>query len=183
VCGSGRFRKRLEGALLFVLGATASGATVYGAFGSLGTLVGHPRFFLLCAAGWFLGTLVWYLSGARQVPWGRASVQARRDLAFSGPGGLVYFGALLGIGIATQMATPLVYGGACLALGSGPISGMLYGSGFGAGRSLAALTGAVFGHRWGAGRVAEILTGNQRSFRWVGGGVSTVILLLLARSI
>jgi hypothetical protein len=56
---------------------------------------------------------------------------------------LIYFGALLGIGIFTEATTPLVWAGAFYSLAAGLPGGLLYGTGFGLGRSAPALA-AVF---------------------------------------
>lgn len=125
-----------------------SGALTYCALGLTTALLGATFVFRPIAVVWFVGTVLWYLAGSRRVPFGRASVQARRDLAQKGSPGLVYFGAVLGIGLLTQMAAPLVYGGALPTLSSSPSWGLAYGAASGVGRSAPAWAGAILAGRW-----------------------------------
>ena len=95
------------------------GALAYAAFGTLRLLLSPswPLHGLALAA--LLGALVWHVCGRHRIPWGRESVQARRPTAERGWPGLLYFGALLGVGLLTEMATPLVLAGAVMAAAQG----------------------------------------------------------------
>jgi hypothetical protein len=105
--------------LTFTVGAVAAGALVYAAFGTLRLLLSPswPLHGLALAA--LLGALVWHVCGRHRIPWGRESVQARRPTAERGWPGLLYFGALLGVGLLTEMARPLVLAGAVMAAAQG----------------------------------------------------------------
>lgn len=91
-------------------------------------------------------SLLWYARRAQLFPGSRGGRQANRELARSKPG-LVYFGALLGVGLFTQMSTPLVYAGAAASLSQGTTWGALFGFGFGLGRSAPALAGPFLATR------------------------------------
>lgn len=166
--------------MLFTGGALLTGATAYSALGLVGTFLGGSFLFRPIAVAWLLGTVIWYLTGSRRVPFGRASVQARRDLALRSAPGLVYFGALLGVGLLTQMSTPLVYGGALLALASGPMVGLAYGAAFGVGRSLPAWGGAILAGRWDPSTVSHGLIERGSLIGRLGGLAASAFLVAMA---
>jgi hypothetical protein len=81
------------------------------------------------------------------------------------------------------MSTPLVYGGALLALASGPATGIAYGAAFGLGRSLTTWGGAIFADRWSPGAVADALTTDTVAGRWLGGVGAGAILVVAVLSL
>jgi hypothetical protein len=103
-------------------------------FGFLGEWVG----FRVWALAIFLWALAWHTTRIGGFPGDRKRVQARRDLVTRGLLGPFYFGAILGTGLLTEAATPLVHAGPLLALGWGPTAGIAYGVGFALGRADAA---------------------------------------------
>lgn len=149
-------------------------AAWYGLLGSAGQVAYLSYLAPLVVAG-YLYSLYWHIRGRVVVPFGRASVQANRDLVRGTPG-LVYFGALLGHGLLTEMSSPLVWAGAGFAAVAGPLPGLLYGIGFGLGRSATALAGIPLGPRTtDYGRAAGFITvGLRRRLRPVG-AVAAVI--------
>jgi hypothetical protein len=116
------------------------GGLWYGLLGLVGTA--SRGFLLPVAAGCFALCLIWHVRSRSSISFGRRSIQANRALV-RGTRGLAYFGALVGIGLLTEVATPLVLAGAFYALAAGLPAGVLYGAGFGLGRSGPALA-AVF---------------------------------------
>ena len=130
---------------LFASGAALAGVLTYGGLALVGSAV-HARLVVgVIAIGWFAFCLCWHAFGFVKVPLGRESIQANKQWARKGPRGLFYFGALLGIGLLTQMASPLVLAGAFVAASSGLWWAVAYGLGFGAGRSVPVLSGAISG--------------------------------------
>ncbi len=93
----------------------------------------------------------------------------------------MYFGALLGMGVFTEMASPLVIGGAWLSIAWGMHWGMSYGLGFGVARSMPAFRGAIAGPEGLSIHLPEkmIRRRNQFSARAMGVSVSAVLLGLL----
>lgn len=112
-------------------------------YGLLGVVGAASRGILLpVAAACYALCLIWHARSGVSMSFWRRSIQANRALV-RGARGLLYFGALLGIGIFTEVATPLVWAGAFYSLAAGIPGGLLYGTGFGLGRSAPALA-AVF---------------------------------------
>jgi hypothetical protein len=112
-----------------------AGAFFYGAAGAIGNLVFRwplllVALYLLVASTW------WHLRRRGDVPAGRGGIQARRNWATQGRRGLAYFGAVLSVGVLTEMTTPLVYAGLAMAGGSGWLGAAGYGVGFALGRSV-----------------------------------------------
>jgi len=136
---------RVAGVSLFTLGAALAGVLTYGGLALVARAFDAGLVVRVAAIAWIAFCLCWYAFGFTKVPLGRESIQANRQWANKGPRGVFYFGALLGIGLLTQMTSPLVLGGALVAASSGVWWAVLYGAGFGAGRSLPALSGAVVG--------------------------------------
>jgi hypothetical protein len=136
---------RFAAASLFASGALVSGALVYGGLAFAVSAADASFVARVAAIAWITFCLCWHALGFVKVPFGRAAIQANRRWTMKGAGGLVYFGALLGIGLLTQMSSPLVLGGAFAAASSSVGWAILYGLGFGGGRSVPAFAGAIYG--------------------------------------
>lgn len=148
-------------ALIFTAAAVVMAAAWYGLLGVAGA-VAYLAYLAPVVVGGYLYSLYWHARRRLIVPFGRTSVQANRDLVRGTPG-LVYFGALLGNGLLTEMSSPLVWAGAGFAAVAGPLPALLYGVGFGLGRSATALAGIPLGPRvTDYGRVADFVTGALR---------------------
>ncbi len=165
----------------FVLGAGPASALAYATLSLLGATPTLRVFALVAAALLFGAAGFWHLAGLASFPLNRAGRQASRSRVQRGWLGVVYFGAVLGSGLMTAMATPLVYAGALVSAAAGPMGGMFYGLGFGLGRSAPAMVGAVVGSRGPeATEVVTIMTtGSYQTSRWLGGfaaalGIATV---------
>lgn len=130
---------------LFASGAAVAGVLTYGGLALVVSAFDARLVVRVVAIAWIAFCLCWHAFGFVKVPLGRESIQANRQWARKGPPGLVYFGAVLGIGLLTQTASPLVLGGAFVAASSGVWWAVLYGAGFGTGRSLPAFSGAMAG--------------------------------------
>jgi len=99
---------------------------------------------------------------------------------------LIYFGALLGVGVLTEMSTPLVWAGVVYSAAAGLPWAIMYGLGFGLGRSMPALAAVpVYGRDINYGDVAALVVGSLRGpLRYVAvmtaafGGATTVVMLL-----
>lgn len=163
---------RVAAAAIFTLGSALAAAVVYGLLGLLGSAFWpFTPVVSFVALG---GALVWHLRGKERVPWGHEHVQARRDLAMHGPKGTLYFGAILGVGLLTDMATPLVYGGAALSLTLQVLPAIAYGVGFGLGRAGPAWIAVLVGRRFSPGSVAAQLIGATRFARWPGSAIAAI---------
>jgi len=162
-------------------GGAVSGALFYGALGLVADIPYVRAVVTVIAAVWLVVCLGWHALGRTSVPFGRHAVQANRRLARRGAWGLVYFGALLGMGVLTEMASPLVIGGAWLSIAWGMHWGMSYGLGFGAARSMPAFRGAIAGSEGLSIHLPEkvIRRRNQFSTRVMGVSLSVVLLSFL----
>lgn len=151
----------------------------YGLLGVVGSAV-YAAYLAPAAVALYLYALYWHLWRRVVVPFGRSSVQANRDLVRGTPG-LVYFGALLGHGLLTEMASPLVWAGAGFAVVGGAWAGLGYGIGFGIGRSATALAGIPFGPQVSDyGRVAGFINGRLRQWLRPVGVVAAALGVALA---
>ncbi len=145
--GDDRLRRRTGVVVLFWVGLLFGAVPLYTALGILGNVAGISTVALVALTATAAGSAVWYLSGRRQIPFGMATRQANRYAAHSGPLGVVYLGQVLGLGIATEMSTPLVWSGVLFAVGLGAPASAAFGLGFGLGRSAPVIAGAVIGER------------------------------------
>lgn len=165
--------------MTFTAAAVVSAAAWYGLLGAAGQLAGAGYVAPVVVAGYLYG-LWWHVRGRVVVPFGRASVQANRDLVRGTPG-LVYFGALLGNGLLTEMSSPLVWAGAGLALVAGPLAALGYGVGFGLGRSATALAGIPLGpHTTDLGHAAGFITVTLRRRLHPVGAVAALLGAVVA---
>lgn len=89
---------------------------------------------------------------------------------------MLYFGAILGVGLVTDMSTPLVYGGAALSLGIGPGAAVVYGLGFGLGRSVPGWIAVVVGANVSPSDVAVGMISAVHKFRWPGAAIAAMCL-------
>jgi hypothetical protein len=162
-------------------GGAISGALLYGALGLVANIPYVRTVVAVIAATWLVVCLGWHALGRTSVPFGRQGIQANRSLARRGPLGLAYFGALLGMGVFTEMASPLVIGGALLSITWGAHWGLSYGLSFGVARSMPAFRGAIAGSEGLSIHLPEkaVRRRNQFSTRVVGVSVSAVLLGLL----
>jgi hypothetical protein len=166
--------------LAFTAGACTAGLLAYAALGLIGGLVGRWLAMPVATAA-FLFCFWWYARNSYRVPFGRSSVQANKSLV-RGWLGVVYFGALLGVGLLTEMSTPLVWAGALYSVATGPAAAAAYGLGFGLGRSSPAIAGAFLGprvrdhHRVGLFVVIDL----RLKLRWAGLAASTLGILTAA---
>jgi hypothetical protein len=127
----------------------------YGLLGAVGA-VSRGVLLPVAAVGYAL-CLIWHARRRDSVSFSRRSIQANRALV-RGTRGRAYFGALLGTGIFTEAATPLVWAGALYSLAAGFPGGLLYGAGFGLGRSTPALSAILFARRdIDHGAIAELI--------------------------
>jgi hypothetical protein len=138
----------------------------YGLFGLVGLLA--KRVLLPVAILGFGLSLAWHIEHSGLVPFGRRSIEANGRLVRGRPG-LIYFGALLGVGILTEMSTPLVWAGVVYSAAAGLPWAVMYGLGFGLGRSMPALAAVpVYGRDIDYGDVAALVAGSlRRPLRYV----------------
>lgn len=159
---------RVAKAVLFTVGALAAATALFGTSGLIGLALSEWVGFRVWALAIFLWSLAWHATSLRGFPGSRDRVQARRDLVARGMLGPFYFGAILGTGLVTEAATPLVHVGPFLGLGWGPAAGIAYGMGFALGRSLPVWSGAALGNRLAPHGVAIFFVKNRRRFRRAG---------------
>jgi hypothetical protein len=125
-----------------------------------------------------LWSFSWHARGrdARSVRWARSGRQANKRRARRRFSGRLYFGAILGVGLLTFMATPLVYSIALLAAAVGLPAALMVGAGFGLGRSKPIWLGL----RWGGSRDPADVTEHFGVLTWpdhvVGCLTATVII-------
>lgn len=142
--GGGRLHIRVMAPALFAFGAVFGGWSMFTLLGVLSKLP-FSRWLLLVAAGLAAVGTAHYLVGNRPVRFAGTGRQANRDLAMSGPMGLVYFGWVLGLGVLTAVSTPLVWSGVALSAANGWQWGAVFGISFGLGRSVIGVAGALTG--------------------------------------
>ena len=122
---------RLAGA--FTAGAVVAAAAVITILGAVGQFLPSRECAILALVA-YIAAWRWHLSNRWRFPGDRRGVQANKHLV-RGIGGRLYFGALLGAGIVTEMSTPLVSTGIFYGLAGGALVAVCYGFGFGLGRS------------------------------------------------
>lgn len=177
--GGGRLRVRIQRLLPFFVGTVVSAVPTYWLVGLSGVLV-PQTWRALTAAVLLFASAFWYLSGRTYLRFGRNGWQARREAAFKGSLGKLYFGFVLGIGLLTEMSTPLVWAGLGVAFALTPAQAALYGFGFAFGRSLVPISSTFFGSRVSVDEVGVLFVAKIRGhMRWVGSVVSTGIGLLV----
>lgn len=121
-------------------GAIMGGALLATLAGLLGALV--PATATLAAAVIAATySLWWHASDKPTFRGSRSGWQADREIAMRTRLGRVYFGGLLGFGIATYMSTPLVYTLSFYAAATHLPNALVAGVGFGLGRSRPIATG------------------------------------------
>jgi hypothetical protein len=143
---------------------------VYGAFGLVGAALGWWfRAIWLCSSlCMLLASVVWHVRGLADFPGSRRSRQSNRRRAQRGVLGSAYFGGVLGVGLVTEMTTPLVLTGAMMAVANALPWAILYGVGFGVGRSVASWVGVLIGGSGlSAGVVVEKVLDIASLTRWV----------------
>ena len=133
-----------------------SACITYGVSGVLGLAVPVTiaRTFVWLTAG---VAVLWYISQRRVHTFALPGRQAVRKLAQRGVAGVFYFGAILGVGLVTEMSTPLVLCGVLSCVLAGPAYGVVYGLGFALGRSSPAFHGAIVKSAFSPGEIVERL--------------------------
>jgi hypothetical protein len=154
-----------------VLGAVVTTA----AAGLLGLLL-PADVVLVVAAAVAAYALGWHAIDAHRFPGSRSGRQANRRWATRTRLGRVYFGGILGLGLATQMTTPLVYALVAFAMAVHFPLAVAAGVGFGLGRSRPVLTGLRWGDKVTPAAVAARFTHPARSDRLIGCGVAAALL-------
>src|SRR5262249_16830988 len=130
---------RLAGA--FTAGAVVAAAAVITIFGAVGQFLPSRECAILALVA-YIAAWRWHLSNRWRFPGDRRGVQANKHLV-RGIGGRLYFGALLGAGIVTEMSTPLVSTGIFYGLAGGALVVVCYGFGFGLGPCAPGLAGVA----------------------------------------
>lgn len=124
--------------------------------------------------------LSWYIIRRPRFRWSRQDNQANRALAYSGALGQLYFGTLMGVGILTQMSTPLVYASLLGAASEGVAWALVAGVGFGLGRSMPAVAGAAVGeYASNPHSLYLALTRPRRTARTIGAGLAALCLFTI----
>ena len=168
-------------ATAFGTAAAVTGVVFYGSLGALGSVGGIwvERVFQVVALGILLGSFAWYVRWGVNFPGSRRGRQANRRRAQRGLRGSIYFGAVLGPGVLTEAATPLVLLGVALSVGYGLTWSAGYGLGFAAGRSAASWTGVVLGGRdVNVNSVVHGMLALPRHMRWLGIATTVAALTL-----
>lgn len=182
--GGGRLRAKVAvgGVVLAVSGAFAGGIT-FGALGAIGQLAHMNMIPIAVCCEVVLSWAAWWHAGRRvRFPGARQGVQANRRWAQKGLEGQAYFGALLGAGFVTELATPLVLAGGSLAVLAGGMWGTMFGVGFGLGRTVIGWMGMLPSVRQaGSQELVVAVLRLRESFRWPSivvalGGVAWVAL-------
>jgi hypothetical protein len=128
--------------------------------------------------GW---ALAWHLVGRPGFRWRHLGIQANRSWVQRGPLGLVYFGALLGAGVITEMSTPLAYAWIAAAGANGVSWGVIAGLGAGLGRATPAFAGAArLAGAMSPGSIGRYVYADwMRRARWPGALASLATLATL----
>jgi hypothetical protein len=109
----------------------------------------------------------------------RSGWQTNRRLATETRLGRLYFGSMLGFGVATYMTTPLVYALVLYAVTVHLPVAVLAGIGFGLGRSTPILTGFYARDGLTPAAVADRFTNPTGGDRILGCGIAAVIVVSL----
>ncbi|MDP9203313.1 MAG: hypothetical protein M3P26_15470 [Gemmatimonadota bacterium] len=115
------------------------------------------------------------MKGHGPVPFGREGSQARRRYIAT-PLGQLYFGAVMGVGVLTEISTPLVFGGMAMAAFLGWPQAITYGAGFGLGRAAALWVGSLVARPGSLHLVAGSYLQAKRYARWPNVLVSVLML-------
>lgn len=107
-------------------------------------VLGGSNWLALTAIPLFLVSFRWHWRGRSRFHFSRQSVQANHELARRGRRGAAYFGGLLGVGVLTEMSSPLVWTSLVYAAVTGVSTAASYAVGFALGRSTPALAAAVW---------------------------------------
>jgi hypothetical protein len=92
----------------------------------------------------------------------------------------LYFGAILGVGVATHMTTPLVWASLFVAAVEGPRWAIAAGIGFGLARALPAVAGGILGgERWRPGAITRVILSYERVARVAGVVVAVGSLVVI----
>jgi cytochrome c biogenesis protein CcdA len=142
---------------MFTLGAMTSATAATMAAAAVGAILPRAASVAIAAA---IGSccLSWHVLGRPRFRFRRLGVQFNRAWVQRGPLGPVYFGALLGLGIVTELSTPLVYANLALAAANGVGWAIAAGAGFGLGRSVPPILGALgVGRATDPGRIPHLI--------------------------
>jgi hypothetical protein len=123
---------------------------------------------------------VWHARDARAFRGSLSGIQANRRLATQTRAGRLYFGFLLGFGLATYMTTPLVYSLALYVAALGMPAGLVAGAGFGLGRSRPIVTGLRARGRLTPAAVAAQFACLTGADRVIGCAIGAAIVFSLA---
>ena len=154
-------------------------------FVSAGFIAGLFPTWLSRVLAWVLivGSLCWHATrGWPAFLARRFENQANRSWAQSGALGQVYFGLLMGVGVLTQVATPLLYVGLAVAGTVGVGWAISCGVGFGLGRSVPAVAGAAMGMKRSPAEVFGATFQGATLFRWVGAGGTIAFAVALTEA-
>jgi cytochrome c biogenesis protein CcdA len=169
--------RRIESPTLYTLGAIFTGALTYLVATLLLSFV-PEQVRVGVAVAVLAVSLLWHAAGSSHMKFAQHSRQSNRGWAFNRRRGRLYFGALMGIGIATHMTTPLVYASILLAASKGPSWALTAGVGFGLGRSVPAIAAVFLGRRVRTpATVAITLLGHEPAARVLGAGIALVGLV------
>jgi hypothetical protein len=124
---------------------------------------------------------LWHLLHRKSFRFNRAGIQTNRVLAKRGSAGMLYFGAILGVGILTEMTTPLVFLGPALAVASGFAAALPFALGFAVGRSSPVVWSVASRRRITPPMVAEVFDRGRDRFQSLGAviGMASCILVIL----
>lgn len=173
--------RRFEPSAIYAVASLAASAGTYLLFALLLHPVPHDLR-AVAASAILIGALIVHALGVPFTRFARHGRQSIRSIAFAGRTGRLYFGALLGVGVATHMTTPLVWASLFLAAVEGPHWALIAGLAFGLGRAVPAIAGAVVtGRRWLPGRVTATLLGYERAARAMGVIVAGIGLVAVWR--
>ena len=164
---------------MFFLGAAFSASATYGVAGLLSAALPGEVWRVLVGIA-VLISAAWYLSQRRVYAFTLRGRQARRKRAQRGIFGVAYFGALLGVGLLTEISTPLVLCGLASCVLEGPLYGLIYGAGFAFGRSAPAFAGAASRRELEPSRVVERLYYAHVGARIAAGLLATTAYALVA---
>lgn len=170
--------KRCRASAAYSLGAVLGGCCLATLGGAVGALMpsGVSMSVAVLAAVY---SLVWHGRDRLVFRGSRSGWQADRRLATETAFGRLYFGGILGFGIATYMTTPLVYALAAYAAAVRLPVALLAGVGFGLGRSRPVLTGLRARGRLSPAAVADRFGHLTPSDRVFGAAIAAAIIASL----
>lgn len=173
----GHLRRVVGQGAFFAVGAAAVGCGSYALIGAIGRIspFASPDLASVVLAAGSVWALIWYAYPLPRLLPSSTKQLNRRHIEVP-LAGAALFGAVLGVGLLTPIATPLVWAGAIAVFAGGSVAaGALYGLGFALGRILQLLQQRVYRPRAG-GDIALRVVRRTRGYHAAGAVIALCLI-------